>query len=63
MHHQNITLLKQRAKFITIYDTTNANTFLILKDRTPKDLQSSVVARSSIMQENEPKVTVDKFIE
>ncbi len=38
-----IRLLKQRAQFITIYDTTSTNTFLSVKDRTPKELQSSVV--------------------
>ncbi len=36
-------LLKQCAQFITICDTTNTNTFLSMKDRTPKELQSSVV--------------------
>jgi hypothetical protein len=32
-----------RPNFITIYDTTSTNTYLSLKDRTDKELQSSVV--------------------
>ncbi len=40
-------LLKQRAQFITIYNTTSTNTFLSMKDRTPKELQSSVVYKFS----------------
>ncbi len=36
-------LLKSPCKFTTTHDTTNSNTFLSLKDRTQKELQSSVV--------------------
>jgi hypothetical protein len=36
-------LLIARPNFITIYDTTSTNTYLSLKDRTDKELQSSVV--------------------
>ena len=35
--------LKSPCKFTNIYSTTNSNTFLNLKDRTQKELQSSVV--------------------
>ncbi len=40
-------LLIARPTFITIYDTTNSNTYLNLKDRTDKELQSSVVYKFS----------------
>ena len=36
-------LLKTLCKFTTIYDTTNANTILTLKERTEEELQRSVV--------------------
>jgi hypothetical protein len=36
-------LLKQPAKFVTIWNTTNANAFLSTKDPTTKEHQSSVV--------------------
>ena len=36
-------LLKRRAQFITIYDTTSTNTFLSMKDRTPTELQNYCV--------------------
>ena len=37
--------LKDHAKFITLWDTTNTSAFLTLKDRTPKELQNSVVCK------------------
>jgi hypothetical protein len=40
-------LLTARPKFITIYNTTSTNTYLSLKDRTDKELQSSVVYKFS----------------
>ena len=40
-------LLKQHAQFITIHDTTSTNTFVSMKDRTPKELQSRVVYKFS----------------